>query len=105
MLDTGHLAILPEGVEPSVIGPILCAGVTAYRAVRNADIQKGQYMVVLGAGGGLGHLAVQYGLLELMLAMPREPWLRSMELRWPTAHCQHPAAMRANLTYRSTWNF
>jgi alcohol dehydrogenase, propanol-preferring len=36
--------------------------VTAYRAVLNANIKKGQYMVVLGAGGRLGHFAVQYGL-------------------------------------------
>lgn len=37
-------------------------GVTAYKAVLNADIKKGQYMVVLGAGGGLEHFAVQYGM-------------------------------------------
>ena len=62
VLDTGHLAILPEDVNPSVIGPVLCAGVTAYKAVKNANIEQGQYMVVLGAGGGLGHLACQYGM-------------------------------------------
>ena len=62
VLDARYIAILPEDVDPSVMGPVLCAGVTAYKAVSNANIKKGQYMVVLGAGGGLGHFAVQYGL-------------------------------------------
>jgi propanol-preferring alcohol dehydrogenase len=62
VLDAKYLAVLPEDVDPSIQGPVLCAGVTAYNAVQNANIKKGQYMVVLGAGGGLGHFAVQYGL-------------------------------------------
>ncbi len=62
VLDAGFLTPLPEGVDASAIGPVLCAGVTAYKAVLNADLKKGQYLVVLGAGGGLGHFAVQYGV-------------------------------------------
>ena len=44
------------------MGPVLCAGVTAYKALLNADIIKGEYFVVMGAGGGLGHFVIQYGL-------------------------------------------
>jgi propanol-preferring alcohol dehydrogenase len=62
VLDANYLAVLPEDVDPSIQGPVLCAGVTAYKAVLNANIKQGQYMVVLGAGGGLGHFAVQYAL-------------------------------------------
>lgn len=62
VLDAGFLTRLPDDVDPSAIGPVLCAGVTAYKAVLNANLQKGQYLVVLGAGGGLGHFAVQYGV-------------------------------------------
>ncbi|KAE8149513.1 alcohol dehydrogenase [Aspergillus avenaceus] len=59
-LDADYLTILPEDVDPVVTGPVLCAGVTAYKAVLNAGIRAGQWLVVVGAGGGLGHLAVQY---------------------------------------------
>ncbi|OGM50505.1 alcohol dehydrogenase [Aspergillus bombycis] len=59
-LDADYLTILPDDIDPVVIGPVLCAGVTAYKAVLNANIRAGQWLVVVGAGGGLGHLAVQY---------------------------------------------
>ncbi|KAJ9273350.1 hypothetical protein DTO271D3_2412 [Paecilomyces variotii] len=59
-LDAGYLTLLPQDVDPVVIGPVLCAGVTAYKAVLNANVRAGQWIVVVGAGGGLGHLAVQY---------------------------------------------
>ena len=49
-------------MDPSIQGPVICAGVIAYKSVLNANIKKGRYIVVLGAGGGLGHFAVQYGL-------------------------------------------
>jgi propanol-preferring alcohol dehydrogenase len=62
VLDAKYLAVLPDDVDPSIQGPVLCAGVTAYKAILNTNIEKGQFMVVLGAGGGLGHFAVQYGL-------------------------------------------
>lgn len=61
VLDASYLAVLPDDVDPRIQGPVLCAGITAYEVV-NANIQQGQYMVVLGAGGGLGHIAVQYGI-------------------------------------------
>lgn len=38
---------------------MLCAGLTAYSALRQSGLQAGQTVVILGAGGGLGHLAVQ----------------------------------------------
>ncbi|KAL4932651.1 chaperonin 10-like protein [Aspergillus undulatus] len=59
-LDADYLTILPDDVDPKVIGPVLCAGVTAYKAVLGANIRAGHWLVVVGAGGGLGHFAVQY---------------------------------------------
>jgi D-arabinose 1-dehydrogenase-like Zn-dependent alcohol dehydrogenase len=56
-LDADYLTILPDDIDPKVIGPVLCAGVTAYKAVLNANIRAGNWLVVVGAGGGLGHLA------------------------------------------------
>jgi len=62
VLDTKHLTLLPQDIDPRVVGPALCAGVTAYKAVVNANLKEGQWLTVIGAGGGLGHFAVQYGL-------------------------------------------
>jgi len=62
VLDTKFLTALPQDIDPEVVGPALCAGVTTYKAVKNANLKKGEYLTVIGAGGGLGHFAVQYGL-------------------------------------------
>ncbi|KAI1826374.1 alcohol dehydrogenase [Xylaria intraflava] len=59
-LDAGYLTVLPDDVDPATTGPVLCAGLTTYKAVKNARIKVGDWVVVIGAGGGLGHLAVQY---------------------------------------------
>ncbi|KAN0098411.1 alcohol dehydrogenase 2 [Hyaloscypha variabilis] len=59
-LDADYLTTLPDDIDPKVVGPVLCAGVTTYKAVSNTNIKAGQWLVVVGAGGGLGHLAVQY---------------------------------------------
>ncbi|KAJ6188381.1 hypothetical protein N7519_003289 [Penicillium mononematosum] len=59
-LDADYLTVLPDDVDPRVMGPVLCAGLTAYKAVLNANVRPGNWLVVIGAGGGLGHLAVQY---------------------------------------------
>lgn len=56
-LNSKYLTVLPDDIDPVVVGPVLCAGVTAYKAVKNAGLKKGEWLVVVGAGGGLGHFA------------------------------------------------
>jgi propanol-preferring alcohol dehydrogenase len=56
-----HVLKIPEGLSCTVAAPLFCAGVTVYRALRQAKIQPGQRLAVFGVGG-LGHLAVQIGL-------------------------------------------
>ena len=38
----------------------MCGGVTAYTACKRSGVRPGQWIVLPGAGGGLGHFAVQY---------------------------------------------
>lgn len=38
----------------------LCAGVTAYKAIKESEVRSGQFICIIGAAGGLGHLVVQY---------------------------------------------
>jgi hypothetical protein len=30
-LDVDYLTILPQDIDPTVVGPVLCAGLTAYK--------------------------------------------------------------------------
>lgn len=39
---------------------ILCAGVTSYKALKETEAQPGEFVTIVGAAGGLGHLAIQY---------------------------------------------
>lgn len=57
---SNHVSPIPEGLSLEEAAPILCAGVTVYAALKNSGAHVGDYVVVLGAGGGLGHLALQY---------------------------------------------
>lgn len=38
---------------------MLCAGITTLAALRKSAAKSGQWVVIAGAGGGLGHIAVQ----------------------------------------------
>ncbi|HES0797523.1 TPA: alcohol dehydrogenase AdhP [Streptococcus pyogenes] len=50
---------VPEGLDPAQASSITCAGVTTYKAIKEAGAAPGQWIVIFGAGG-LGNLAVQY---------------------------------------------
>ena len=53
-----HAAKVPDSLDSYEAAPLFCAGVTVYRAIKNAAIQPGQRVAIFGIGG-LGHLAVQ----------------------------------------------
>lgn len=51
---------LPEDVSDELIAPILCGGVTAYKAIKVCGAIPGQWIIISGAGGGVGSLGIQY---------------------------------------------
>jgi alcohol dehydrogenase, propanol-preferring len=53
------VARIPDTLEPAEAGPLLCAGLTTFNALRNSGARPGDTVAVLGIGG-LGHLAIQY---------------------------------------------
>jgi len=53
------LAAIPEALPAEEAGPLMCAGVTVYNALRHAGARAGEVVAVHGIGG-LGHLGVQY---------------------------------------------
>jgi len=58
--DAVQAAQIPKGTDLAQIAPILCAGVTVYKALKSAKLKSGQWVAISGAAGGLGSLAVQY---------------------------------------------
>ena len=53
------MALIPDDLADVDAGPLLCAGITTFNALRNSGARAGDTVAVLGIGG-LGHLAVQY---------------------------------------------
>ncbi|CAP95799.1 hypothetical protein E8E15_010725 [Penicillium rubens] len=54
-----YVTPIPDGLDSAEAAPLLCAGVTVYSALKRSNARPGQWVVISGAGGGLGHLAVQ----------------------------------------------
>ncbi|KAI6214406.1 hypothetical protein M3Y94_00264500 [Aphelenchoides besseyi] len=51
---------IPDELDLAQAAPILCAGLTAYRAVLETNTLAGEFVTITGAAGGLGSLAIQY---------------------------------------------
>lgn len=59
VVPSAAAARIPEKLEAADAGPLLCAGITTYNALRNSGARPGDTVAVQGIGG-LGHLAIQY---------------------------------------------
>jgi len=60
--DADWVAKIPDSLSFEQAAPILCAGVTAYKGLKETEVKPGQWVIIIGASGGLGHLAIQYAL-------------------------------------------
>jgi NADPH:quinone reductase-like Zn-dependent oxidoreductase len=63
LVSVEHLVARPAGVPWEVAGALFVAGVTAYAAVRAVGAGSGDTVVVSGAAGGVGSIAVQLARL------------------------------------------
>ena len=59
LADPAFVGRLPDGLDFAAAAPILCAGVTVYKGLKETEVRAGETVVISGIGG-LGHLAVQY---------------------------------------------
>lgn len=73
--SAAYVARLPSDCDFAAVAPILCAGVTTYKGIRETEAKAGDWIAISGIGG-LGHLAVQYakamGLRVVALDTTRE---------------------------------
>jgi NADPH:quinone reductase-like Zn-dependent oxidoreductase len=82
LVDAANLVAKPAGLSWEVAGSLFVIGSTAWAAVRAVAIQSGDTVVVAGAAGGVGSLAVQLvkrkGALTIGLAgEANHAWLRN----------------------------
>ncbi|RKL44985.1 hypothetical protein BFJ72_g3635 [Fusarium proliferatum] len=59
--DARYVTEIPDGLAGEIAAPLLCAGLTMAGAVSKLKgyAEKGDWVVISGSGGGLGHLGVQ----------------------------------------------
>ncbi|KAJ0313297.1 hypothetical protein COL516b_000229 [Colletotrichum fioriniae] len=58
-VDARSTVPIPEAVSFLSAAPLACAGRTVWRGVVQAGLKEGQWLAILGSGGGLGHLGIQ----------------------------------------------
>ena len=59
LAPAAYVGHIPDNLDFADAAPILCAGVTTYKGLKQTDTKPGDWVVIVGAGG-LGHVAVQY---------------------------------------------
>ena len=59
LADPNYVARIPAGLSARDAAPIICAGVTTYKGLKEAAVRPGEWVAISGVGG-LGHLAIQY---------------------------------------------
>ncbi|MFG1462627.1 alcohol dehydrogenase AdhP [Xanthobacter sp. DSM 24535] len=59
LADPNYVGRLPDTLDWGPAAPVLCAGVTVYKGLKETEVKPGEWVAISGIGG-LGHMAVQY---------------------------------------------
>lgn len=60
LVDSRQVAPLPASLSSPQAAAMMCAGLTVWSALHHPAVEKCKTIAILGAGGGLGHLGVQF---------------------------------------------
>lgn len=60
VVDARQACRIPDEISFLTAAPLACAGITIWRAILQAELKAGQWLGIVGSGGGLGHLGVQF---------------------------------------------
>ncbi|TIO77797.1 MAG: zinc-binding alcohol dehydrogenase [Mesorhizobium sp.] len=87
--DARFAVALPETIDPVTTASVMCAGITAYGAVKRAGLKAGDSAIVFGCGG-LGLYAVQIAsrLGVKVLAVDRDPAKLDIARRYGAAETE-----------------
>jgi propanol-preferring alcohol dehydrogenase len=59
LADPNYVAHIPKGLGAREAAPLICAGITTYKGIKETEAKPGEWIAISGCGG-LGHLAIQY---------------------------------------------
>ena len=59
LADPNYVAHIPKGLDARAAAPLICAGLTSYKGIKETRARSGEWIAISGVGG-LGHLAIQY---------------------------------------------
>jgi propanol-preferring alcohol dehydrogenase len=59
---TYYVTPIPKSLDSAAATSILCAGLTVYKGLKCIKVLPNSWIAIPGAGGGLGHLAIQYAV-------------------------------------------
>jgi len=59
LADPDYVAHIPKGLGPKEAAPVICAGITTYKGIKETEARPGEWIAISGCGG-LGHMAIQY---------------------------------------------
>jgi len=59
LADPNYVAHVPAGLAAADAAPLICAGITTYKGIKQTAAKPSEWIAISGAGG-LGHLAIQY---------------------------------------------
>ena len=59
LADPNYVAHIPKGLNAAEAAPLICAGITTYKGIKETEAKPGEWIAISGVGG-LGHLAIQY---------------------------------------------
>ncbi|KAJ4290826.1 hypothetical protein N0V90_010021 [Kalmusia sp. IMI 367209] len=60
VVDSRQVARIPQGLAAVEVAPLMCAGLTVYAALKKCELGPGARVGIMGCGGGLGHLGLQF---------------------------------------------
>lgn len=60
VVDSRNTTALPNEVTFESAAPLACAGRTIWRGVNLTGLKAGEWIALVGSGGGLGHLGIQF---------------------------------------------
>ncbi|KAF2675450.1 GroES-like protein [Microthyrium microscopicum] len=59
-VDSHSTTPLPDEVSFTSAAPLACAGRTIWRGLLQTGLKAGEWVAIVGSGGGLGHLGIQF---------------------------------------------
>ena len=62
LVDSRQVAPIPPTLTATQAAPLMCAGLTIWASLHHERLRSVRRIAILGAGGGLGHLGVQFAV-------------------------------------------